>query len=959
MDNSNLPSQKPKQKIGVSYDPLPLGVQALVSNKKPKKKWLPIALIILVFLLLAGGAYAYFFTNIRYRIPWLRPNHEELINMMYQNFADLKGMDFSVYYEISVGDRDPDAKVPDSKRSRYEEKRVGYQVSSALSSVYYGVNFCQSDNKDLQYTAGNNCNGLEKPVAGQVICEGSNTKWPDLSKYEGWEYDVCNSNIASSTFSILAKTNFNDDKVTCSQGNYCLFEAADDNLGVESNDALDFLSGDWWDEAFYEMEESIPKNFKANLTITGKGLADVEEDKLPNFELGVDGAGKFGSMSMLLNAEARVVDEYIYYKVNEFPFLDITKGHMGEWIQTDESEDMWGEFVPEAQEANKKLEENFSDFIADTAKYDVLEFVATGEEMDVEGIPAILFDVNVKAENVPAWLETVNKIARESGEEEDSALLQMTKESFSEEEKTKLVEKINKVLENLKFSAALNPLDGHLMYIGAKARLLPPADSKQFGNKQFNFIIEMRMWNQNNPSKIEAPEQYVSQDEIEREELDLSVEEYGDYKQSQRVENIREKLNKYHIENKKFPSELSEVTRLNDYNTGKAYKYEVKDGNYYLTYAMNTTPENNNSIDDDWGVYSFDKVSMNMGWDSILGSYYLWHQGDNVADRYTPVFDRYQKSNEHAEGDASDYDVIEAINQSNLIYNTRERLFDYYRKYSKYPNSIEELAKEYKPSYYSYGYLPTGYLCEDLSKNSWCDYNALENNQAFELKVTFGIDSSMLSSDVQSENRLPHFTKGENSFFGEDGKEEFVQELNILLDQGTYRWIKGDPTAPITIVTYSDFDCPFCANFHNTSNQILTDYFGKVNIAYKHFPLTALHPNAEKKALAAECVGNLGGNEKFWKFVDVLFEEKPSADDLALEASGLNINPNQFESCLLNKTYLYNVNSDSQDGVAKGVRGTPHSIIIYNNEEWANIPGALPYESIKSQLDTLITQEGL
>ena len=737
--------------------------------KISKKKLTLISIIVLILLLVGGGAYAYFFTNLKYRIPWLRPDQSKLVAMMYENFATLKGADFSVSYEINVGDRDLDAEVPESKRNRYQEKRTGSRVASSLSSVYYAVSNCHTQGKNLQYQAGKDCDGSEvaKPVAKEPICEGATIRWPDLKSYDGWEYGVCNSDHTAKTWSVFAKTDFNEDKVTCANSQYCKFEGEDDDLGMESDEALDFLSGEWWDEEFYSMEESIPTNFKASLTVTGKGFAETEDDKLPNFEIGVEGFGKFGSMSMLLDVEARVIDEYVYYKVDEFPFLDITKGHMNEWIQTDENQDMWGEFVPEAEEANRKLEENFSAFIADTAKYEVLEFIPTGEEMEINGIPALMFDVSVNAENIPTWLEEVHRIAKESEEDEDSPLLQMTKESFTEAEKIKLVEKMNKVLKNLKFTAALNPIDGHLMYIGAKARLIPPADSKQFGGKQFNFIIEMKMWNQNNPSKIEVPVEYVSQDEIEREEMDLSVEEYGDYKQASRVSSTYQKLSKYHTEHKKFPDELSEVTRLNDYNTGKPYGYEVKDGNYYLTYVMNATPD----VADQAGSYDYynKRPAMNMGTDYIFGGYYVWHDGNNVADRYSPVADQYWDRKDYVTASSNDYDdadVVVAIEQAKILKNTKDKLTTYRRKYDKYPDNLEDLAKEYKPSYYSYNQLATGFLCEDLTKADWCGYSV--SDDGYTLKASFPISSGFIREDPKTRNAYKmisnSFGEGENSF---------------------------------------------------------------------------------------------------------------------------------------------------------------------------------------------------
>lgn len=80
--------------------------------------------------------------------------------------------------------------------------------------------------------------------------------------------------------------------------------------------------------------------------------------------------------------------------------------------------------------------------------------------------------------------------------------------------------------------------------------------------------------------------------------------------------------------------------------------------------------------------------------------------------------------------------------------------------------------------------------------------------------------------------------------------------------------IKGNKDAKITIVEYSDMECPYCQRFHPTMQQVIADYGDKVNWVYRHFPLTSIHPNAMNLALSSECVAELEGNDKFWEFVD-------------------------------------------------------------------------------------------
>jgi len=86
---------------------------------------------------------------------------------------------------------------------------------------------------------------------------------------------------------------------------------------------------------------------------------------------------------------------------------------------------------------------------------------------------------------------------------------------------------------------------------------------------------------------------------------------------------------------------------------------------------------------------------------------------------------------------------------------------------------------------------------------------------------------------------------------------------------GDNDWVLGDKDAEITIIEFSDLDCSFCKRFHGTMHQVIDNY-DNVNWAFRHFPLLQLHPDAANKAEASECAGDLGGNDKFWEFIDTI-----------------------------------------------------------------------------------------
>ncbi len=177
--------------------------------------------------------------------------------------------------------------------------------------------------------------------------------------------------------------------------------------------------------------------------------------------------------------------------------------------------------------------------------------------------------------------------------------------------------------------------------------------------------------------------------------------------------------------------------------------------------------------------------------------------------------------------------------------------------------------------------------------------------------------------------------------------------------------IKGNPDAPVKIVEFSDTECPFCKRFHNTMNQIMESELGKSgNVAwvYRHFPLDQLHAKARKEAQATECATELGGNDGFWKYTDRIFEITPANDglDLALLpeiAEYVGLNKTEFEKCLSSDKYTDKIESQVQDAVASGGRGTPYSIAIAQNGEKFVINGAESYEFVKATIERALKEK--
>lgn len=168
--------------------------------------------------------------------------------------------------------------------------------------------------------------------------------------------------------------------------------------------------------------------------------------------------------------------------------------------------------------------------------------------------------------------------------------------------------------------------------------------------------------------------------------------------------------------------------------------------------------------------------------------------------------------------------------------------------------------------------------------------------------------------------------------------------------------IKGSLEAPIKVVEFSDFDCPFCSRFHEVMDQVAAKY-DDVAWVYRHMPLEQLHPNAAYVAVASECVAELAGNDGFWKFTDAYFAARGAGEQTAHEtlvttlAANAGVTKAALTECLESGRNNSKVQDDVNDAVETGGRGTPWSIIIGPSGKTYPINGALPQAAVEQLIE--------
>jgi len=173
--------------------------------------------------------------------------------------------------------------------------------------------------------------------------------------------------------------------------------------------------------------------------------------------------------------------------------------------------------------------------------------------------------------------------------------------------------------------------------------------------------------------------------------------------------------------------------------------------------------------------------------------------------------------------------------------------------------------------------------------------------------------------------------------------------------------IYGDPDAPISLIEFSDFECPFCKQFHPTPKAIVDARPGQVNWVYRHFPLPMHEPGAQREAQAAECAAELGGDEAFWAYAEAIFARTTSNGDgfpaagLAPLAAEIGLDEARFEACLNDNRHAERVLDDAAEASGLGVDSTPSVILRQNRTGEVRLrSGALPMDVYTADIEEML-----
>jgi len=187
-------------------------------------------------------------------------------------------------------------------------------------------------------------------------------------------------------------------------------------------------------------------------------------------------------------------------------------------------------------------------------------------------------------------------------------------------------------------------------------------------------------------------------------------------------------------------------------------------------------------------------------------------------------------------------------------------------------------------------------------------------------------------------------------------QEPVSDKVTMVMPTSGYTLGKAD--APLVIIEYTDLQCPFCQQFHNTAfDQLKKDYIdtGKVRFMTRDFPLD-FHPNAKPAAIASRCAGDQG---KFWEMRHLMHvnAEKLSKEDIQKYAAELKLDAAKFKSCSDSDFYVADIDKQFQEGSAVGVTGTPSFVVGRVSDgklDGVRLVGAMPFAAFDSKLKELL-----
>jgi protein-disulfide isomerase len=238
-------------------------------------------------------------------------------------------------------------------------------------------------------------------------------------------------------------------------------------------------------------------------------------------------------------------------------------------------------------------------------------------------------------------------------------------------------------------------------------------------------------------------------------------------------------------------------------------------------------------------------------------------------------------------------------------------------------------------------------------------YTKLKSSISFTTPVAIIIGSLIIALSILAHG---YITRGEA---GGDPANQISMFLGRPPDATDH--IEGNLASTVTVIEYSDPECPFCISLHPSMKKLRLEYGDKISFIYRTFPLTQIHPHALDESRAITCAGIVAGTKGYYSYIDALFGYKSSHKTTQLPATGkediaksVGLDAQSFSTCMASNEPGQIVEASTNDGTVAGVTGTPSTFILARTnkgyEVVSNISGAQSYSYFKAGIDEALSK---
>ncbi len=958
----SVPMQSSAQEPPVTTMPMPQGQTTSASytaqSMPPTRSRMAVILIVVVLVIgIAGYASAAWYFKL-WPLGGGNPlSKEATLVQVFDKLRNMKSASYAATINAKMEPREADAKTFDEAVAMFDEETAAYKRDENrfrdLKTIQTAL---------TQYHLQNNA----YPAQLSTI--------QDIAKL-----DLSSFAYTPNDADYALKVTFESDAAVQAVNNVQLQIPTLDAAKPSTNKTVTLSSRDQSKTYYFYPTQTAPSWFTAydaaplmlarmspdsSVTINVSGTSDKEKDASPDGRFQIGGDLNMGDLQVALDVEFIKKADTYYARINKMPsFFPAITTLKGKWIKiTPDDITGYGDysylggasyFTNQSNEQKKKTQdgiEQMQQFM--TSLYDqkvlAVDYTAPDEIRDKQNF--YVYPITINSANFADWY--VKFTADMKAKYGDNAIFKPDPNTLAFMKKPVFQKYLDYIKANTKLSLVVDPRTGYPVDIVVSYRIVPPNatdDSSSmmdlFGSgsptklddKQLKLNFKLSLSNIDQPVAIDAPTDTMSFEDVMLATTGMTKEQYRFQRQAQNITAIRSALMSYKAYTGIYPAALQDLTKKRSEVQKKVswWSSVLQDLRQLISRTANAQvsidfPTSFNGFADD--SYLLQQPFLKtIPHDVYTGSAFGYKLTDTgYALTYTMTLPTRTKKTSSTSYYGTYQSINEVIKYANGVNTLNEKMVSVEAAEAVKKDSDGDKLPDVVETY-----LGSSNTSADSDGDGYNDYD----------EVTKGYDPMGPGKLNYDETWIDPNAVKPVPVYPTDTYSSGVH-AELLAPVSSADHIRGDAKAKITLIEYSDFQGPFDQRFNDTLTQLLAAHKGNLRLVYRQFPLSQIHPLAEKAAEASECAGDQG---KFWEAHDGLFQlnkdQKMTADSVAAIGKNLKLDQKKFNDCLDKGTDASKVSDDYKNGIDAGVMGTPGTFL---NGKY--IPGALPYDQVEKML---------